>query len=233
MKKVVSAFVVVLTVWCSAFAQDKGSYTKDFKLQGFDRIDMGSAFIIDIRPGSHKVVVSGEEDDVKEIEASVSGGTLRVRYKESKGWSWNRNRKRVYVNITMPTLRGLDLSGATKSTITGFNDLDVLDLDISGASTSNISVNAKRVNVDVSGASNITLNGRAREMSGEVSGATSFKAYEFSVQNVDIDVSGASSARVNVSENLVADASGASSIRYKGSPRVKMNTSGASSVRSE
>jgi hypothetical protein len=234
MKKTVSVFVLMLALVAGAFAQDKqGSYTKDLKLQGFDRIDMGSAFVIDIRPGSHKVVVSGDEDDVQDIEASVSGGTLKIRYKDKKGWSWSNNRKRVYVNITLPTLRALNLSGATKSTVSGFNNLDILDLDISGASSSSISVNAKRVNLDVSGASTITLNGRAKELTGEVSGATSFKAYDFSVENANIDVSGASSARLNVSENLVAEASGASSVRYKGSPKVKMNTSGASSVRSE
>lgn len=234
MKKIFSLLAIACLFAFIANAQDKkGEFTKEFKLQGFDRLDMGNAFTIDVKPGNFKIVVSGDQDDVEDLEAAVNGGRLRIRYKESnRGW-WGKNHHRVYVTITMPTVKGLDFSGATKSTVSGFNDLDVLDLDISGASTSNISVNAKRVNVDVSGASTIILNGKAKDITGEISGATSFRAYDFSVQNADIDVSGASSAKVTVSENLVAEASGASSIRYKGNPRVKMNSSGASSIHSE
>jgi hypothetical protein len=212
-------------------AQDDNRITKNYDLKGFDRLDLGSAFEIFVTKGSHSVKVEGRSQDIKDLEADVVGGKLRIRYKDSIGW--NKNRKRVTVTISMPTLKGLDLSGATTSKVSGFNNLGNLDLDISGASKSEIEVNAQKVIMDVSGASTVILTGTANRIEGEVSGATSLRAYDFPVKDAFFDVSGASNIKVNVSSKLEVEASGASSVRYRGSASVRSNTSGASSVKRE
>lgn len=212
-------------------AQDDNRITKNYDLKGFDRLDLGSAFEIFVTKGSHSVKVEGRSQDIKDLEADVVGGKLRVRYKDSIGW--NRNRKRVTITISMPTLKGLDLSGATTSKVSGFNDLGNLDLDISGASKSDIQVKAQKVIMDVSGASTVMLTGTANRIEGEISGATTIRAYDFPVKDAFLDVSGASSIRVSVSGKLEVEASGASSVRYRGTASVRSNTSGASSVKSE
>jgi hypothetical protein len=219
--------VALTLVTLGAFAQ-----SRSFDLKNFDRLDLGHAFQIDVRQGSNfKVTAEGEQKDLDDLEANVSSNTLKIRFKESK--KWNNRQERVRIAITMPTLRGLDLSGATQTTVEGFNNLNEVDLDISGASRVNLALTAKKINLDVSGASNVTMTGKASQMEGDISGATSFKASDFEVANVRLEVSGASSARLHVTNGLVADASGASSVRYRGKASVQANTSGASSVRSE
>jgi hypothetical protein len=205
---------------------------RTFDLRNFDRVNIGSALQIDIRQGgTFRVEAEGTQSDLDDLEASVSGGTLKVQFKEGRRWS-NRQ-ERVRLAITMPTVRGLDLSGATQSTVEGFDNLNEVDLNISGASSSRISLSAKKINLDLSGASSVTLTGKASQMNGDVSGATSFRASEFEVTNARLEVSGASTAKLYVTGGLVAEASGASSVRYRGKASVQANTSGASSVRSE
>ncbi|MFC5409201.1 head GIN domain-containing protein [Larkinella bovis] len=204
--------------------------TRTFSVSNFDQLNLGSAFTIHVtRGGSYKVTATGRSADLEDLEAKVSNNTLQIRYKDK---SWNRNRQRVTVNVTMPDLKGVHFSGASRSDVTGFRNVRDLDVDISGASTSTLEVDAERVVVDLSGASNVTLTGQAKRLEGEVSGATTLKAYDLKVAKARVDVSGASSARLNVTDRLEAEASGASSVTYRGSASIRSNTSGASSVRS-
>jgi hypothetical protein len=206
-------------------------YSKTFKVSGFDKLELGSAFNIVVTKGEFSVKVSGRQEDVDELEANVSGGKLRITYK-NKSWSRN-NHKSIDIEISMPTLRGLDLSGASRSKISGFDNLSALDLTISGASTSEINVVAQKISLNFSGASTITLIGSGGRIEGELSGATTFRGYDFKAKEAHLEVSGASNAKVMATERLEIEASGASSVRYRGTASVKANTSGASSIRSE
>ena len=231
MKNVSTLLISLVCFVANSFGQS----TKEFNLSNFDRIDLGSAFKIEIRPGNFKVVAEGRQEDLDELEGKVgNNGALIVRYKDSKGWSWNKNRKTVHLVILMPQLKGLDLSGATTTTVEGFKNVDNMELDISGASRLNAAFNAKKVDLDISGASTIVLEGKADMMKGEISGATTFRAGSFVVEEVKMSISGASSAKLNVTKSLKADASGASSIKYAGGAKnVSTDTSGASSIRKE
>ena len=217
---------LVLVSFTKPLMQDESSRT--FSVNGFDKLDLGSAFVIHVKQGSSfSVKAVGQKKDLDELESNVSGGTLKIRYRDS----WGRNRKRVTFDITMPTLRGIDFSGASTSDVQGFRNQGNISIDISGASTSTIELDADRVNVDFSGASTINLSGKASRMEGELSGATTLKAFDLQTKQVRLEVSGASGARVNATERLEVDASGASSVRYRGGASVSSNTSGASSVR--
>ncbi|WP_266368385.1 head GIN domain-containing protein [Tellurirhabdus rosea] len=220
--------LVFLTATLTVSAQDG---TRTFNFSNFDRLDMGSAFVINVSQGSsYKISATGRQKDLDDLEAAVVGNkTLRIRYKSS---DWRNNRReRVTFTITMPSLSGVSFGGASKSTVAGFRNQKVFDIDISGASSSTIDVDATDVHIDVSGASSVTLAGKARTLKGDVSGATSLKAYDLKLESAAVEASGASNAQLFVTSRLQADASGASSIRYKGSPSVQSNTSGASSVR--
>lgn len=220
--------VVTLTL---AFARPLDE-VRTFNLSGFDKLDMGSALTINVQQGSSfSVKASGREQDMDDLEVVVSNNTLKVRYKDKK-WNWN-NRKNVRFDITMPQLRGIDFSGACSATVKGFRDQGNVSVEVSGASTANIDLDADRVTADFSGASTVNLNGKASSLSGDVSGATTLKAYGLQTKTVKLDVSGASGASVSASEAMTVEASGASSVRYRGGASVSVHTSGASSVRKD
>ena len=209
---------------------------KDYQLKGFDKLDMSSAFQIDVTQGStFKVSVDAERsEDLEDLSVTISNGTLFAKYRDGKGgWKWNNSRKKVYFTIVMPNLKMVDFSGATKSKIAGFNDLEELTLKFSGAANSEINVKADKVKLDCSGASSIKMNGNATKINFDVSGASNVNCYNFTAKDVDADISGASSVKVNASKTLSVEASGASSLRYRGQPSVKSDVSGASSVKSE
>lgn len=230
MKKLLALCLFLLAL-TSCDAQDRGpERTRTLKVSDFTKLDLGSAFKINVERGSsYRVSISGREGDLDDLDYGVSRGTLKIGYKNS---SWTKNRKNVSVEITMPNLDGVDFSGACTAKVSGFRSGRGMNIDVSGASKVDMDFSAEKVFVDLSGASRLVLNGNADRLEGEMSGASTFDGKDFPVKEANIDASGASNASVVANNALQADASGASSIRYSGNVnQVRSSSSGAGSVR--
>jgi hypothetical protein len=228
MKRVILSFFFAVIAQ-AGFSQ---SETRTFNVSNFNRLDIGSAFTITVTKGPFKVTAKGDDDDVNDLEAMVENGELRIRYKDRKGISLWSSRDDVYLNISMPSLRGVDFSGATTTKINGFTSKQ-MDIELSGASTLTMELSADVINVDCSGASDLTLRGDADVLKVELSGASDFKATDLKVLDVTVEASGASDAKVFAQNKIVANASGASDIRFRGPvSNVKKSSSGGSSVKS-
>ena len=227
------AIIASIAIWFTSCKQDLGPYkevNQTYSQVNFDRLDMGSAFHVDVRSGStFAVEVRGNEADLNDLDLSVRSSTLHAEYRNSG----RKQRYDTYFTITMPTLRGVNFSGAVKSTITGFINLNELDVVLSGASKSDISLTATKLNTNLSGASTATIAGSGTTLVSDVSGASKLEAYDFPISQANLDVSGASTARVRVEDALTVKASGASNVRYRGTPRVNSTISGASTLAQE
>lgn len=221
-------FILFIFFSATVFAQES---KRSFNVSGFDKLDMGSAFVITVtQASSYKVDVAGREQDLKDLVVKVSNGRLDIGYPNN--WGGWKNRKEVYVTITMPKLVEVDFSGASKARVSGFTS-ENFDINVSGASQATFDIDAKNLALDCSGASGITITGDGQKLSADVSGASSINAFDFKVATANIDASGASGAKVYVTSKIVAEASGASNVRYKGgATNVVANTSGAGSVKS-
>ncbi|QJW88527.1 DUF2807 domain-containing protein [Spirosoma taeanense] len=224
------AFVLISLVACGP--EDIGPYQageQTYALSGFDRLDMGSAFSITVQSGvTFSIVAEGDQRNLDDLDVYTRSGTLFARYRNSR----NRKHRTAFL-ITMPTLRGVAFSGASQSTITGFTNLRELDIELSGASKGEFTVQAARTNIGLSGASNLQLNGNGSSLAADLSGASKLQAFTYPVAEANINVSGASKASVSVNTALVVDASGASTVRYRGTPTVRQHVSGASSVQND
>ena len=131
----------------------------------------------------------------------------------------------------MPELNGLTVSGASHGDIYDFTSTEDLDITVSGASSVTGDIIAGNVEFDISGASTIQLEGSANDMVASASGVSSFNLDDFTVNNADVNFSGASSGTVNLDGRLDADLSGASKLWYIGEPTMgDINTSGASTL---
>ncbi|MFD2520695.1 head GIN domain-containing protein [Emticicia soli] len=199
---------------------------KTFDLRNFDKLEMGNAFNINVKQGSnYRVIANGDSRDINDLVVRVSGGELEIYYKK-----WRVRRYRMEIEIEMPTLKEVDFSGATTSYINGFDNIDELDIDLSGSSRATIYAKARTYEIDLSGASELELEGSGQLLEADLSGASKLNAFDTQVVRASLEVSGASSGRVNVSERLNVRASGASKVKYRGNPEVISNLSGSSHV---
>jgi hypothetical protein len=203
--------------------QDK---EKDYSLVDFDRLEMGSAFHIDVeQSNTFSIHVEGDRRNIDDLEVYKSGSTLVIKYED------NANRKHdTYITIRMPRLDAVNFSGGSVSTIKGFESDDDLDFILSGASVSQLDAGYRQLNLDISGASSLRLYGLGDELEAKVSGASTLSAFDYPVRESILDASGASHAKVTVSDDLDVIATGASSILYRGNPSITTNVSGSSTV---
>ena len=204
--------------------------TQEENITGFDKVDVSQAFKVNISQGdTFRVVIRIDDNLVEYLEVVKRGNTLTIGLKP--GRPYNIRKATMEAEVTMPDLTGLELSGASHATITGFKSTKRLDVDVSGASHLRGDIEAGDARFDVSGASQVTLSGSAEDVVIDASGASQVDLSAFPVADANVEASGASKATVNPSGRLDAGASGASHIYYLGSPTLgKMDTSGASSI---
>lgn len=225
--------LLALLVGCTPLADAiRGSgrlVTGEADISGFDQVDVGYAFDVDIRQDeTYSVVVRIDDNLADYLVVEKQGSTLGIGLEP--GYSYTMHKGEV--EITMPILAGLELSGSCDGKITGFASSEHLRVRISGASRLRGDIEAGDANIDVSGASELTLRGSGGNLTLETSGASTVDLSGFPVDNADIDASGASRIDVNSSGTLDANASGASVVRYRGDPGLgRIDTSGSSSVR--
>ncbi|GAB2581595.1 GIN domain-containing protein [Spirosoma areae] len=229
---IATALVLIGLSSCGLHREDAGPLRdsrQTYSLTDFDRLDMGSAFIITVQPGAaFSIVAEGDQRNLDDLQVYTRNGTLFAKYRNSRSRQYETS-----FTITMPTLRGAAFSGASRSNVTGFTNLSTMDIELSGASKGQFAVQATRATLTLSGASNLQLTGVGTSLAATVSGASILQGFDYPVGTATLDVSGASKARVSVATSLAVEASGASNIRYRGTPTVRQQVSGASSVQGD
>jgi len=254
-KAIVAALVVVLltsglVVGCQGVAV-KGSgnlATENYNLSDFTRVEAGTAFEVEVvQSGSYSVEVTVDDNLFKYVDVSKAGETLKIGLTAVTLLGPTT----LKAKVAMPELRGLDLSGATRGTVSGFSSTENLDIEVSGASSVDLvgmsagdakfevsgagkvtgDITAADTEFDVSGASTVQLEGSAGDIVVEASGASRVKLVGFTVSNADVTLGGASTGTVNLDGRLNANLSGASKLSYIGEPTMgTINTSGGSTL---
>lgn len=224
--------VTVFSILTSCCEEDPGPIQevhKDYPIVDFDQLEMGSAFNIEVeQANAFSVKVKGDRRNIDDLNVYKNGNTLIVEFNDDA----NRHHD-TYISITMPSLKGVNFSGASVSKIRGFESDEDLDFYLSGASISQLDVTYREVELVVTGASSLVLFGSGDQFNAEISGASTFKAFDYPVREAVIDISGASEGKVAVAEDLKVTAGGASTVLYRGNPSIISNTSGASTVQKD
>jgi len=200
-------------------------------ITGFDKVDVSQSFDVDISQGeAYSVVIRIDDNLLQHLQVVKQGGTLKIGLKP--GQIYSIRNATMQAEVTMPELTGLDLSGASQATITGFESAKDLIVDLSGSSSLRGDIEAGDASFELSGSSDVTLAGSAQDVTIDASGSSDVDLTDFPVADADVNVSGSSEATVNPSGRLDVDASGASDVYYLGSPTMgRIDTSGSSTIK--
>lgn len=211
-----------------------GSDTQEYQFRDFDEVELISLFDFEIiQDDDYSVRIEGDDNDLDDVYLSQNGDELEIRYGKNKDWWRRRNRRdKIKVFIRMPELEYLRVTGACDGEVRDFSNED-FSLDIEGASKVWVNIDSKYLEADLAGASELILIGRGEDLEVDLVGASELDAFNYEVEDADINAIGASSAKVYASRELQASATGASKIRYRGSARVSSNSAGLSSVKKD
>lgn len=82
---------------------EHGEFHKTVKVDNFENIKFGSNYIVTIKQGTETSleIYSNQENDLKDIEAKVSGKTLEIEYEDP----FRNHYAEVHIYITTPKFK--------------------------------------------------------------------------------------------------------------------------------
>jgi len=228
--------------------------TEEKNFSNFARVKVEGTFDVDIvQSDSFSVIIRADSSFFDYVNVSQEGDTLIIALSPHHTFTdFTQQARTLKAEITMPALYSLNVAGASKANISGFEATNGLVINISGASSLNLnemlvqdlngevsgaskitgSVNATDTRLEVSGASKIELDGMAKSIILDASGASKVDLADFPLDDALIDLSGASEATVNVKGRLDCRLSAASRLYFQGNPVMgDIEVSGASTIK--
>ncbi len=204
-----------------------------YDYRDFNEVRVSSFFQVFISESEdYEVVVKGDERDLRDVQVHRIGDRLEIKHRDHE-WGWWDDKSwadDIGIYITMPQLEELELLGATKGEVSGFNN-DEIDINMEGASDLVARISPENLTIEAVGASKISLEGNARRLRADIKGASQLDALDFRTQYIELDVLGASKASVYATQELDVRTAGLSTVTYRGDARVEADEDGLSTIK--
>ena len=227
-----SALFIVAIFLTTASASGQSKETRN--VRNFTKVNFGVSGELFIRIGPEfRLTIEGDKRDIDEIETIVSGDRLNIR-KENFRFSLNDN-ERVTINLTMPAIEGVGVSGSGKVQIMDMVEADQLSLNVSGSGKLYTSgLNVDELSCGISGSGDVILGSGGSIDNGDISisGSGGFSGEEIEIDHLEVSISGSGNCRCRAGDSLDARVSGSGNVTYIGNPKVNARVSGSGHVRS-
>ena len=186
------------------------SITTTRELSNFTTINSSGAHPIHIKYGTDfKVVLKGSNNLLPYFKTEVSNNKLYLGYENA-----NIQRDDVQVEITLPVLRSIDLSGSSKVNISGeFPTINLFNVDISGSATIQLTNHLATDDLHLT-----------------ISGSGEMDLEKLTAKHANIHISGSGNARLKVRDEMKATISGSGKIYYLGNPIIDSRISGSGKI---
>ena len=146
-----------------------------------------------------------------------------VEYERGRrDFDWDKdmiNVQRVRINITMPNLDRIEANGVGSVKFDEFAT-NSMDIDLRGPVKATGVVNSRNLSVNLTGKSELDVSGRVSNLDADVQLASKLRAYNLEAGDAVVEVNGASSAKVHVTNSLEMEEGMASDIDYRGDPKI-------------
>lgn len=196
------------------------------KLENFSKIEVGIPANIKIITGdSAKITISACESYLMAITTRVRRGKLRI-----EGDICNASREDVKIEITLPELSGINISGSADV----FSDTPIrtnrLSLGISGSGKISLNVFANTIDNLISGSGDIIINGTCQKLDVDMDGSGNFMGLGLNSYRAKVRIKGSGKASIVALNKLNAKVSGSGEISYTGEPELSVDISGSGKI---
>lgn len=206
-----------------------GQTTRNYDFKDFESVSVGYGMKVDIsQSNSYSIKVEADERDFEYLRVEKEVDELKF-YIDRNNY---HRRNEINIDITMPSLTEIDLSGGSIGKLSMDVQSKNFDCNLSGGAILKGSLKCANIDIDLSGGSQLTLAGNGKNVELDGSGGAIFRLKDFSVEDADISLSGGSQVSINMHGTLNASQSGGSQITYYGSAKIgDTSFSGGSGIR--
>lgn len=225
----ISSISIACAQWDNGGATASGKMTKQsLNLDDFNGVGLTLSADVYIRQGNRQSVeIEAKESVIENITKEVKNDYWKIGFKRNM-----RNYDKITIWITLPDLERLAVSGSGDIKGEGeFEDLDELDLSVSGSGNIHLAFEAEETNCSIAGSGDIQLKGKTRSQKISVTGSGDVDSSNLSAKECVVRITGSGDCEVNVSDNLEVYITGSGDVDYKGDPNVRSRILGSGDVR--
>jgi len=221
MKKILFIALIIFSIFtissCNLFCEKGGGdVTKEVReLAKFDKIEIvgqAKVFLKQAKTTSVKVVI--DSNLLAYVITEVSGNQLKI-YEDK----CLEEITRYKIFISTPNITKLYIDGAIQLKGEGKISTKKLQIITKGSGDIKLKLDVDELETETKGSGNLNLKGTADEFEIELKGAGSIDAYGLTSKNVDAEVSGAGTCKIDVRDKFEGSVSGSGKIYYKGNPK--------------
>ena len=248
------AFYFLLTFSSCSYTTGEGaSIEREFPVESFSSVEVDGSFDVSIdQSASQKVLAVGQENIIEQLKLNVIDDVLYISLEPGTYLNYE-----LEVQVTMPDLNAVVLSGSGDIRLGTFVDLDDVKIELEGSgdietveesvieSISTLEVvldgsgdidlkcKAEDLKTELEGSGDIDLEGVAENHYIELDGSGDIDAYDLEAINAEANLDGSGSIRLYASKNLNANLDGSGDITYKGEPKVEASLDGSGNISAE
>jgi hypothetical protein len=200
---------------------------------GFHAVEMrGIGNVVLTQGETESLEVSGPDNVVPLVKTYVRGGVLIFELEPGVVVTGMSSANDLTYTVGVKDLSALTVSGLGDLEM---DKLSAAHLNVRMSGTGRITLRSLALgglDLTLSGMGDAVLSGEAADVEIDISGAGNVNAPDLKIQAGRIDISGAGSATVWVTENLTGTISGAGMVEYYGDPQTDFNNSGLGAFKS-
>jgi hypothetical protein len=200
--------IAAASMGCNLFGlSGQGPVTTETRQVGaFTGVDADAGIAVNIRIGPAATVeVQAQANILPIIATDLQGDTLRIR--STQGYNTSEG---VTVNIVVPSLTGITLSGGSEGTAEG--------------------ITAEALAISLSGGAVLTASGSSASLALNINGGSIGNLDSLLTQTITVDISGGANSTVNAAVSVTGSASGGSHLTVHGGATLNVTSSGGSNV---
>lgn len=217
---------LLLIVSCVPEEDDNDDFIfeKVISEQSFNKLDLeGYIDLYYTQSDNNKIVLrTKNQNHLEKVSFKNKENKLSIRNEidDSKKITTGSSSK-IQLIISNPYINYIEHEGAGKIVLQSYIDCDELYINISGAVSLDIeNINADLLSIDNSGVSNSNIRGRVNKISIDASGVSRISAENLESRISIIDISGTGFVNTHCTDRLSVNISGLAKVNYYGNPEI-------------
>src|SRR2546428_4039781 len=171
---VMKQFAVTVTLLSLLIAIDASAETRQLNFTDFDEVSVGHGMRVSINQGAmYRVEATGSAADLDRLR--VNHRDSRLTFSIDPGFWGVFQSGRISLNITLPGLRKLDLSGGSDGTLDVQRGSSAFAASLSGGSRLSGQLTCGAIQLSLSGGSRVALSGTGKSLVLDGSGGSEYE----------------------------------------------------------
>ncbi len=202
---------------------------RSLDLRGFSSVELAGPWTLRVTVGKpHAVTLEADERILALVTTGVTAGRLRIHIDEAV----IRAPVTLSARVSLPSLDGLELSGAVDARVNGLIEVKQLNVVVDGRGVLRLpQVRVEGLTAVITGASRVEAAGEVGRLRLTAGGLIDVRLAGLIARAAEIGVAGEGQVNLHVTESLSGQIAGAAHVRVTGDPpRVVVEVMGTSRV---